>query len=120
MLKAVYKDENTSWIIILDEGNGEENVLLQYTLDYVPVDYIIQSAVKYGKLDESAFFYEGDDVNEDILRWFASEIFPSREFGEDLLESFRIYIKNLIDTGDIEKYISDEPIQEEDIPQLNL
>lgn len=90
MLRAVFKDENNSWQIYY----GQE-LITEYTLDLVPKDYIIETAVRYGKAPEIALFTEKVNNWAEILDWFEREVFPSKAFGMDLIKHFKMIAEEL-------------------------
>jgi len=97
MLKAIFEDNK--WTIYMNDES-----VLEYTLNFVPWGYILNKAVKYGKISEEDYFLEdqlSQEKKSELLLWFEKEIWPSKEFGRDLLNDYKDSV------GDIVKEIVD-------------
>jgi len=94
MLRAVYKDENNSWQIFVA---GIPTPVIEYTIDLVPKEVILQAAVEHKKLPLEVIFTEQVDNWNELLEWFEQEYFPSKEFGHELLEDFKQWVKEIVE-----------------------
>lgn len=66
-------------------------VLLEYTLDFVPLDYILDYAEEYGIItteERYVFSQIGEQKQKEVLQWFKEVIWPSKIFGRDLIDHF--------------------------------
>lgn len=109
VLEAVYNPANNSWVI-RDMTSG--TVIFEYSLDDVPLGYVIGTAVVNGMLDKSAFQeyistgrIQEDKLNE-ILVWFSEHYYPTAAMGRSLLQDIRELISIYLSTMKTDKKAS--------------
>ena len=84
-MKAKFYPQNETWVIYDDS----DNVLVEFPIELVTTELVEYWAKTKNKIMKD-IGWEGLDEEErrEILDWFEESVFPSKEFGEFLLQDF--------------------------------
>lgn len=80
MMKAEYYPKNQIWIVRIDENE------VKFPIELVTVELIEYFAKLYDKIGKDVGWEMlSDDDKDELLEWFEKDVFPSKEFGEFLI-----------------------------------
>lgn len=114
ILEAVYDPTTNSWEI-KDMVSGTK--IFEYTLDDVPLGFVIGTAVVNGIIGKRSFqeYLSGKPIPENELNealvWFTKNYFPTSAMGRSLLDDIREVISIYLNSLSSEKSASDKLIE---------
>lgn len=79
-MKAEYYPKNQLWIVRVKDQE------IKYPLEFVTVELVEYFAKKYDKIEKDTGWESlEEDEKKELLEWFEKEVFPTKEFGEFLI-----------------------------------
>lgn len=79
-MKAEYYPKNQLWVVRVRDQE------IKYPLEFVTVELVEYFAKKYDKIEKDTGWESlEEDEKKELLEWFEKEVFPTKEFGEFLI-----------------------------------